>query len=109
MWEWLLPDLPPGTTIVLDSLNVHRNARVRQVAEAARWFPLFLPACSPDFNRIELVFAQLNTHLRTVAARTTASVIDVIGRGRARLLPAQIWADYRHCAYPHPDRTAQPS
>jgi hypothetical protein len=33
--EWLLPALPPGTTIVLDNLSVHRSPAVRAAVEAA--------------------------------------------------------------------------
>jgi transposase len=105
--DWLLPGLPRGSTLVLDNLSVHRSPAVREVVERAGCFLLFLPAYSPDFNPIELVFAQLKTHLRTVAARTTAGVIEAIGSGMARLTPAQIRAYYRHCGYRLPDLDAQ--
>jgi transposase len=107
--DWLLPGLSRGTTLVLDNLNVHRNPAVRQVVEAAGCFLLFLPAYSPDFNPIELVFAQLKTHLRGVAARTTEAVIEAIGHGMDRITPRHIQACYRHCGYPLPDRATQPS
>lgn len=107
--DWLLPGVRRGTTLVLDNLNVHRNPAVRQVVEAAGCFLLFLPAYSPDFNPIELVFAQLKTHLRAVAARTTAGVIEAIGSGMARVTPTHIQAYYRHCGYPLPDHATQPS
>lgn len=107
--DWLLPRLPRGTTIVLDNLSVHRNAEVREAVEAAGCFLLFLPAYSPDFNPIELVFAQLKTHLRTVAARTTAGVIEAIGSGLARITPSHLHGYYRHCGYRVPDGVTQPS
>jgi transposase len=107
--EWLLPSLRRGTTIVLDNLNVHRSPAVRQAVEAAGCFLLFLPAYSPDFNPIELVFAQLKTHLRTVGARTTEAVIAAIGSGMARITPTQIQTHYRHCGQRLPTLSAQPS
>jgi transposase len=107
--DWLLPGVPRGTTLVLDNLSVHRSPAVRAVVEAAGCFLLFLPAYSPDFSPIELVFAHLKRHLRTVAARTTVGVTDAIGSGMARITPAQIRAYYRHCGYPLPDRDEQPS
>ena len=106
--DWLLPGLARGTTIVLDNLNVHRSPAVREAVEAAGCFLVFLPAYSPDFNPIELVFAQLKTCLRGVAARTTTSVIEAIGVGMARLTPSQIRAYYRHCGYPRSDPPTQP-
>lgn len=107
--DWLLPGLARGTTIVLDNLSVHRHPGVRQVVEAAGCFVLFLPASSPDFNPTELVFAHIKTHLRTVAARTMAGVIDAIGSGMARITPSNLQAYYRHCGYPLPDAITQPS
>lgn len=107
--EWLLPGLARGTTIVLDNLSVHRAPAVREMVEAAGCFLLFLPAYSPDFNPIELVFAQLKTHLRGVAARTPEGVTDAIGRGMAHITPAHIQGYYRHCGYRLPERPTQPS
>jgi transposase len=109
MQEWLLPGLSRGTTIVLDNLNVHRSPAVREAVEAAGCFLLFLPAYSPDFNPIELVFAQLKTQLRAVAARTTAGVIEAIGSGMSRITARHIQAYYHHCGYPLPDPPPQPT
>jgi transposase len=107
--EWLLPGVPRGTTIVLDNLNVHCNPEVRQAVEVAGCFLLFLPAYSPSFNPIELVFAQLKTHVRGVAARTTETVIEAIGSGMAEITPSHIHGYYRHCDYPLPDLATQPA
>jgi transposase len=106
---WLLPSIPRGTTLVLDNLSVHRSPHVRQAVEAAGCFLLFLPAYSPDFNPIELVFAQLKTHLRGVAARTTEEVIEALGNGMAHITPTYIHGYYRHCGYLLPYLTTQPS
>src|SRR5690606_38974077 len=62
--ERLLPALPRGAIIVLDNLSVHKNAAARAAVEAAGCELRFLPAYSPDFNPIELIFAQLKAHLR---------------------------------------------
>jgi len=107
--KWLLPGLRRGTTIVLDNLNVHRNPEVRQAVEAAGCQLVFLPAYSPDFNPIELVFAQLKTHLRGVAARTFDALVDAIGTGLATVTATHIRAYYRHCGHPLPDPGSQPT
>jgi transposase len=107
--EWLVPGLARGTTIVLDNLAVHRSPAVRQAVEAAGCFLLFLPAYSPDFNPIELIFALLKTHLRGVAARTTEAVIEAIGRGMDRITPRHIQNCYGHCGYALSDPPPQPS
>ncbi len=112
MWvhDWLLPTLDRGMTIVLDNLNVHRNAAVRAAVEAAGCHLRYLPAYSPDFNPIELVFAKLKAHLRGVAARAFDSLVDAIGEGLAQITTADIAGYYRHCGFTQPDAsTTQPS
>lgn len=105
--EWLLPSLPKGTTIVLDNLSVHRNPDVRVAVEHAGCRLVFLPAYSPDFNPIELVFAHLKAHLRGSAARTFEAVVAAIGTGLDAVTPAHLRAYYRHCGYPVPEESSQ--
>jgi transposase len=49
----LCPALHPGQVVVMDNLNVHKAAAVRQRIEACGCRLVFLPAYSPDFNPIE--------------------------------------------------------
>lgn len=50
----LLPELEPGTVVILDNLATHRNAAAANaMREAGCWF-LFLPPYSPDLNPIEM-------------------------------------------------------
>ena len=107
--EWLLPAVPQGTTIVLDNLSVHKNAAARAAVDAAGCRLVFLPAYSPDFNPIELVFAQLKTHLCGVGARTFETVMEAIGQGLDQVTPAHLQAYYRHCGYPVPKEPSQPT
>jgi transposase len=109
MRDWLVPALPRGTTIVLDNLSVHKNAAARQAIEAAGCHLLFLPAYSPDFNPIELVFAQLKTALRGAAARTFDAVPEAMGRGLDAITPAHLRAYDRHCGYSLPAEDASQS
>lgn len=106
--EWLVPTLAPGTTVVLDNLSVHRNPAIRTAIEAAGCHLHFLPASSPDFNPIEMVFAKLKTHLRGSGARTMDRLIDAIGAGLARITPSDIAGYYRHCGYPLPNASGPP-
>jgi transposase len=97
--QWLLPQLAPGTTVVLDTLSVHHNPAVRQAVEAAGCQVCYLPAYSPDFNPIELVFAKLKTSLRGVGARSWESLTAAIGAGLTTITPADIAGCYRHCGF----------
>lgn len=102
--DCLVPILPPGTTVVLDNLQVHRNAQARVAIEAAGCRLHFLPAYSPDFTPIEQVFAKLKGHLRSAGARTFETLVAAIGTGLAQISLNDIQGFYRHCGYPlaHP-------
>jgi transposase len=77
--EVLIPEIEPGTVVILDNLATHYN---KQAAEALRahgcWF-LFLPPYSPDMNPIELAYSKLKAHLRRIGARTFTDVFKAIG------------------------------
>ena len=76
-----MPTLHPGQVVILDNLSVQRIPAARQAIEAAGCQLRFLPAYSPDFNPIELIFSQLKIQLRTMAARTVETLMTAIGEG----------------------------
>jgi hypothetical protein len=46
----LVPDLEPGTVVILDNLATHKNtAAAKAMRDAGCWF-LYLPPYSPDLN-----------------------------------------------------------
>jgi transposase len=50
----LAPTLAKGDVVILDNLAVHKSEKAAQCLKAkGAWF-LFLPACSPDLNPIEI-------------------------------------------------------
>lgn len=99
MRDRLLPQLQPGTTIVLDNLSVHKTAAARAAVEQAGCTLLFLPAYSPDFNPIELANAKLKAYLRGVGARAFDPLVDAIGEGLTRITTQDAHAFFRHCGY----------
>ncbi len=107
--EWLVPALAPGTTVVLDNLNVHRHDDVRPAIEGAGCHLRYLPAYSPDFNPIELAFAKLKTHLRGIAARSFEPLLAAIGTGLDGITTTDIRGYYGHCGFPLPEPDEQPS
>ena len=66
--------------VVLDNLQPHKNPAVITAIEAvgARVEPL--PVYSPDLTPIEEMFSKTKSYLRTVAARTTDTVITAMGQ-----------------------------
>lgn len=100
--EQLVPILRPGQVVILDNLSVHKTPAARQAIEAAGCQLRFLPAYSPDFNPIELIFSQLKAHLRTVAARTVETLMTAIGDGLNAVTAANARACFRHAGYAAP-------
>ena len=98
--EWLVPELHPGQTVILDNVSVHKNAAARTAIEAAGCQLRFLPADSPDFNPIELDFAKIETAVRGAAARTFADLVDALDAAISAVTATDARACYRHCGYP---------
>lgn len=59
-----------GQIVVMDNLQAHKSARVKQAIEANCCQLLFLPGYSPDLSPTEEAFSKLKTLLRRAAART---------------------------------------
>ena len=95
----LCPALRPGQTVVMDNLNVHKTAAVRQRIEACGCRLWFLPAYSPDFNPIEQAFSKLKTYLRRVRARTRQRLQNAITAGLERITAQDAQGWFKHCGF----------
>ena len=62
----LLPELPPGHTVILDNASFHKAAKTRELIERAGCSLLFLPPYSPDLNPIEEWWAILKAKIKTI-------------------------------------------
>jgi transposase len=95
----LCPALRPGRIVVMDQLNVHKAAAVRQRIEACGCRLVFLPTYSPDFNPIEEAFSKLKTYLRRQKARTRERLGHAIDAGLQRLTPHDARGWFQHCGF----------
>jgi transposase len=74
----LAPSLHTGQIVVMDNLQAHKSAQVRQATLAKGCQLLFLPGYSPDFSPIEEAFSKLKTALRRAGARTREALEEAI-------------------------------
>lgn len=64
--ECLLPELPPGHTVIIDNARFHQSQKTPALIEASGCRLIFLPPYSPDLNDIEPWWAILKKHLRKI-------------------------------------------
>lgn len=64
--QMLIPELPPGSVVIMDRASFHRKPRTRKLIEASGCRLIYLPAYSPDFNKIESWWAILKAKIRAI-------------------------------------------
>ena len=66
MWleKCLLPKLEKGDIIVIDNASFHKGEDIRKMVEKAGCEIWYLPAYSPDLNKIENWWAVLKTSMK---------------------------------------------
>jgi len=95
----LVPELVPGTVIILDNLATHRNAEAaKAIKRAGCWF-LYLPPYSPDLNPIEQAFSKLKAHLRKIGARTFTELFKALGDICKMFTPDECWSYFKDAGY----------
>jgi len=77
--EVLIPEIAPGTAVILDNLATHHNKDAAAALKAHGCWFLYLPPYSPGLNPIEQAFSKLKAHLRRIGARSFTAVFSAIG------------------------------
>ena len=62
----LLPNLKAGSVLVLDNWRVHLGPDVRKLVAKYKCSLLYLPAYSPDYNPIELLFTKIKAFVKAL-------------------------------------------
>jgi transposase len=60
----LIPLLKPGQVVIMDNATFHKGGRIEQLIQQAGCELLYLPAYSPDFNKIERCWSWLKSRIR---------------------------------------------
>jgi transposase len=97
--QHLVPTLTPGDIVILDNLNAHKVAGVREAIEKAQAQLHYLPPYSPDFNPIELAFAKFKWLLRTASERTVDALWQRCGELLDHFREAECRNYFTHCGY----------
>lgn len=95
----LIPEIKPGTAVILDNLATHRNKEATAALKAHGCRFLYLPSYSPVLNPIEQAFSKLTAHLRRIGARSFTSVFDAISAVCDLYEPAECWNYFKAAGY----------
>jgi transposase len=98
----LVPVLRPGDTVILDNLQAHKVAGVREAIEAVGARVLYLPPYSPEFNPIEQIFAKprpqdeptIESRYDNTIEQIFAKLKHLLRTATARTVP-DLWAAIR--------------
>ena len=97
--EVLIPEIEPGTVVVLDNPATHYNKEAAAaLKEHGCWF-LYLPPYSPDLNPIEMAFSKLKAHLRRSGARSFTSVFNALSEICDMYEPTECWNYFKAAGY----------
>jgi transposase len=97
--QHLAPQLRPGDILVMDNLQTHKVKGVAEAVHARRARLVYLPPYSPDFNPIELVFAQIKNELRRRELRTIDALEAAFGESLDWITPEHTRHYFRHAGY----------
>lgn len=95
----LVPTLRPGDIVVMDNLSPHKSDHTLKLITDAGAEVLFLPAYSPDFNPIEMMWSKIKNVLRSLEARTVPDLITAIAQALARITSKDALNWFAHCGY----------
>jgi len=90
------PWLSPGDVVIMDNLNIHKMAMVREAILDAGGIPVYLPTYSPELNPIERLWADMKRQLRTLAINLEGELLRAVRRLRASTPIDKIAAWFRH-------------
>jgi transposase len=97
--QFLVPTLSAGQVVVMDNLNVHKGAQVRQIIEGAGCTLRYLPAYSPDCSPIEGAYSKVKTRVRRAGKRTQGELEAAIGEAVDAVTARDAAGWFAHCGY----------
>jgi transposase len=97
--QHLVPTLSAGDVPIMDNLNSHKVAGVREAVESVGARVLYLPPYSPDLNPIELVFSKFKWLLRSRGCRSVESLWETCGQLLDRFSATECANYFHHCGY----------
>jgi transposase len=67
--EFLITELKPNQTIIMDNAAFHKSQRTRELIESVNCRLLYLPPYSPDFNPIEPKWGHVKGEVKKIRSK----------------------------------------
>ena len=64
--EFLIPELKPNQTVIMDNAAFHKSLRTQELVESSKCRLLYLPPYSPDFNPIEQKWGHVKNSVKKI-------------------------------------------
>lgn len=97
--EILLPSMKAGDILVMDNLSAHKDRESLELLKNAGVSVRFLPAYSPDYNPIELMWSKVKALLRKAEARCNDTLLQAIGDALENVTQKDATHWFAHCGY----------
>ena len=97
--QHLVPTLRAGDIVVMDNLNSHKVAGIREAIAGVGAEVLYLPAYSPDLNPIETVFSKFKWLIRSAGERTVDGLWQRCAQVSQLFDEPECRNHFRHCGY----------
>lgn len=95
----LLPNLEQGSILVMDNWTVHHGADIKELVESYQCSVRYLPAYSPDFNPIELVFSKIKAFVKALRPKETAKLLKAFEDALFTVKTDDVLNSFSHCGY----------
>jgi transposase len=95
----LLPNLEEGSVLVMDNWTVHHGQDIKVLVESYACKLRYLPAYSPDFNPIELIFSKIKAFVKALRPKETAKLIKAFEDALFTVTSDDVRNSFRHCCY----------
>lgn len=99
MEDLLLPQLPKGSTVIMDNLSVHKNSFNMELFNKNGIVIRYLPPYSPDLNPIENMWSKVKGFIRKLDPRNFDEIWHAMNEAFWNVTPANLAGWYRHCGY----------
>jgi transposase len=97
--QCLVPTLRRNDIVVIDNLQAHKVAGIKEAIEKAGASVRYLPKYSPDLNPIELLYSKFKGYLRKAAERTVQGLRRAIRRFGPQIAARECASYFSHAEY----------